>query len=230
MRFLKSGLLILVISLIGVPLVGGQQPATGTRSGQDTIKIKLPKPVFIGTPQNMQVPNLEKPLGKPRPPFLAPAGTKNVALRKTVHSSDEMPIIGDLTLITDGDKEADEGSFVELGPFSQNVTIDLGSPHDIYAIVVWHYHNQPRVYFDVVVQVANDKDFISDVKTVFNNDHDNSSAMGAGKDMNYVETAEGKLVDAKGVTGRYVRLYSKGNTNNDLNHYTEVEVYGKPAK
>jgi hypothetical protein len=27
-----------------------------------------------------------------------------------------------------------------------------------------------------------------------------------------------------------VRLYSSGNTSNDLNHYVEVEVYGTPAK
>ena len=226
----RPGILILAIFLLFAVSGLAQQSNTANQSNLDTIKIKLPKPVFIGTPQNMQVPNLEKPLGKPRPPFLAPAGTKNVALKKTVHSSDEMPIIGDLTLITDGDKEANEGSFVELGPFKQQVTIDLGSRHEIYAIVVWHYHNQPRVYFDVVVQVSDDKDFIKDVKTVFNNDHDNSSGLGAGKDMNYVETAEGKLIDTKGVQGRYVRLYSKGNTNNDLNHYTEVEVYGKPVK
>jgi hypothetical protein len=207
-----------------------QQPVQTDDASLITLDIKLPKPVFIGTPQNMQVPNLEKPLGKPRPPFLAPAGTKNVALKKTVHSSDEMPIIGDLSMVTDGDKEANEGSFVELGPFMQHVTIDLGSKHDIYAIVLWHYHNQARVYYDVVVQTAEDKDFIKEVKTIFNNDHDNTSGHGAGKDLNYVETAEGKLIDAKGLPGRYVRLYSKGNTNNDLNHYTEVEVYGKPSK
>jgi len=45
-----------------------------------------------------------------------------------------------------------------------------------------------------------------------------------------VETAEGKLIDAKGVQGRYVRLYSNGNSNNDLTHYIEVEVYGKPVR
>ena len=30
--------------------------------------------------------------------------------------------------------------------------------------------------------------------------------------------------------GRYVRCYSKGSTADDQNHYTEVEVYGVPAK
>jgi hypothetical protein len=29
------------------------------------------------------------------------------------------------------------------------------------------------------------------------------------------------------VAGRYVRLYSNGNTANTANHYIEVEVWGK---
>jgi hypothetical protein len=48
--------------------------------------------------------------------------------------------------------------------------------------------------------------------------------------MHYVETSEGKLIDAKGVRARYVRLHSQGNSSNDLNHYIEVEVFGKPAE
>jgi len=80
------------------------------------------------------------------------------------------------------------------------------------------------------VQVADDAGFTKNVRTVFNNDHDNTSALGAGKDMNYVETSEGKLVDAKGAIARYVRLYSKGNNANELNHYVEVEVWGRVPK
>ncbi|MCK4628409.1 MAG: hypothetical protein KAT56_05360, partial [Sedimentisphaerales bacterium] len=115
-------------------------------------------------------------------------------------------------------------------PFKQNVTIDLDSPHEIYAILVWHFHKQARVYFDVVVQVADDADFITNVRTIFNNDHDNSSGLGIGKDMHYVETSEGKLIDAKGAVAQFVRFYSNGSNANDLNHYIEVEVWGKPAK
>ncbi len=191
--------------------------------------IKLPKAMFKGTPPNIQgVTNLEKPLGKQRPPFYAPAGTENVALGKPVTGTDEEPIIGELEMITDGDKQASDGSYVELGPFMQSVTIDLGAEFDIYAILFWHYHSQARVYFDVIVQVADDPDFTTNVKTLFNNDNDNSSGLGVGKDMNYVETNEGKLIDAKGARARYVRLYSNGNSSNELNHYIEVEVFGKP--
>jgi len=195
------------------------------------IDIELPKPMFVGTPQDTRVANLEKPSGKPRPPFLAPAGTTNVALGKSVASSDEEPIIGEIEMITDGDKEAADGSYVELGPFVQQVTIDLEAMHEIYAIVIWHYHKQARVYFDVIVQVADDPDFITNVRTLFNNDIDNSAGIGVGEDMHYTETNEGKLIDAKGLKARYVRLYSNGYTgSNELNHYIEVEVYGKPAE
>ena len=194
------------------------------------IEIELPKPMFIGTPQNIGVERLEKPLGKPRPPFMAPLGTINVALGKPVVSTDEEPIIGEIAMITDGDKEGMDGSFVELGPFEQHVTIDLGAKHEIYAIVLWHYHKQARVYFDVVVQAADDPDFITYVKILFSNDFDNSSGLGVGNDFHYVETAEGKLIDVKGIQARYVRLYTNGNNSNDLNHWIETEVYGRPVK
>lgn len=194
------------------------------------IPIQLPKPMFEGTPQNLAVPNLQKPLGRPRDPFLAPAGVTNVAKGKPVTSSDMEPVIGEIEQVTDGDKKGAEGSFVELGPARQQVTIDLGAVHEVYAVLLWHYHKTPRVYLDVVVQLADDADFKKNVRTVFNNDHDNTSGLGAGQDMNYVETAEGKLVDAKGSRARYVRLYSSGSNANELNHYVEVEVFGRPAK
>ncbi len=220
----------ILLFLITLTLLTGNGLTQDTNNDLVPIDIKLPKPMFVGTPQNMQVKNLEKPLGKARPPFLAPAGTKNVAAGKSLTSTDDEPVIGEIEMITDGDKEAGDGSFVELGPFTQHITVDLEKQHNIYALVIWHFHKQPRVYYDVIIQTANDPDFIEGVQTHFNNDNDNSSGQGVGKDMHYVETSEGKLIDTKGIAARYVRLYSNGNTNNDLNHYIEVEVYGKPVK
>jgi hypothetical protein len=191
------------------------------------ISIKLPKAMFVGTPSNLSIPNLEKPLGKPRPPFYAPKGTKNIALGMPVTGSDTYPTIGDLKFITDGTSEAEEGYFVELGPMKQWVMIDLKKPQTIYAIVMWHYHKQPRVYFDVIVQIADDAKFSKNVRTLFNNDTKNQCGQGAGKDLNYVETAEGKLIDAKGQKAQFVRLFSRGSNADDLNHYIEVAVYGK---
>lgn len=130
-------------------------------------------------------------------------------------------------MLTDGDRSGEEGSFVEIGPGKQHVTVDLGAPHEIYALLFWHYHNSPRVYFDVVVQIADDAGFTKNVRTLMNNDHDGTSGLGRGVDLNYIETSEGRLVDGKGAIARYVRLYSNGNSANDLNHYVEVEVYGR---
>jgi hypothetical protein len=194
------------------------------------LEIRLPKPMFAGTPQDARTPNLERPRGGPRPPFLAPVGTTNVALGKPVSSSDPEPVIGSLSAITDGDKEAAEGSFVELSPGPQYVTIDLQERCDIYAVLVWHYHRWPRAYFDVVVQVSDDPAFKTTVMTIFNNDTGDSLGLGAGKDLSYVETYEGKLMEGKGAQSRYIRLFSNGNTHDDLNHYTEVEVYGRPLR
>jgi hypothetical protein len=195
------------------------------------IDLKLPKPAFKGTPKHVPPgTNLEKPRDKPREPFLAPPGTTNVALGKEVTSSDHDPIVGELKLVTDGDKAAAEGAYVELGPGTQWVQIDLKQGCAIHALVVWHYHINARVYRDVVVQLADDPDFISNVRTLFSNDHDNSSGLGAGESQEYWETYEGKLIDAKGAQARYVRLYSKGSTSDDQNHYVEVEVWGSPVE
>ena len=68
-------------------------------------------------------------------------------------------MIGELEQVTDGDKEGTEGSFVELGPGVQHVTVDLGTPQEVFAVVFWHFHKTPRVYFDVVVQLADDAAF-----------------------------------------------------------------------
>jgi len=195
----------------------------------EPLPLSLPKPLFEGTPQNLKVPNLEKPTGKMRPAFLAPSGTTNVARGKPVSSSAAEASVGELEMLTDGEKSGQDGTYVELPPGVQSVTIDLQDKFTIYAIVLWHFHKQARVYLDVIVQVADDPDFLTNVRTLFNNDRDNAAGLGAGKDLNYVETAEGRLIDARGVIARYVRLWSNGNNINALNHYVEVEVYGKQA-
>jgi len=199
--------------------------AATTVLAQDKVPLKtdLPKPLFVGTPVPIKVPNLEPaPKGK-RPDFLVPVGTVNLAKGKKVTASDSDPVIGTLDLVTDGDKEGDEGSWVELAPGKQWVQIDLEKSAEISAVLVWHFHSQARAYFDVVVQVSDDPKFEKDVTTIFDDTVD------TGKDLAYIETYEGKLIDAKGAKGRYVRLYSKGNTTNKMNHYIEVEVWGKPA-
>jgi hypothetical protein len=219
-RILTRSLLLLVAMLSS--LAAQQDP------NKTELKLKLPKPMFIGTPTNIKSANLEVITGKPRGPFYVPKGTALLSLKKPVTSSDSLPVIGELDMLNDGEKAGGDGYFIELGPAPQWVQIDLGASHPLYAILAWHYHTQARVYRDVIVQVSDDPAFKTGVTTVFNNDHDNSSKLGVGKDKEYVEVAEGRLFDPKGAKGRYVRLSSNGNTTNDLNHYVEVEVYGLP--
>ena len=228
----------LAIGLLTAGVVRAQDAPPVGPNGEKLVAldVKLPKPLFQGTPKNIKAsPTMEKYSEKPRAAFYVPEGITNIALNKKVTSSDNAPIIGELSMVTDGDKEGSDGSFVELGPGTQWVQIDLGKRSDIYALVVWHYHGEGRVYHDMVIQAADDADFIENVKTIFNNDFDNSSGLGLGKNLEYIDDYRGKLIDArtdKGqpVKGRYVRLYSKGNTSNDLNHYIEVEVFGKAAQ
>jgi len=213
-------------------IITGLAAWCGAAETRVPLKTDIPEEVLAGTPPEvlaMLFPGLEKPPeGKP-PEFLVPPGTVNLALKKPVTSSDENPILGKIAFVTDGNKEGSEQSFVELGPGKQWVQIDLEKPSEVYAIYLWHYFREARSYRDVIIQVADDAKFTRNVRTVFNCDQDGSLELGVGKDTPWIETYFGKLIDAKGVKARFVRLYSNGNTANDLNHYVEVEVFGKPS-
>lgn len=196
--------------------------------GTVPLKLKLPAPAFIGTPTDIPVgANVEIPTGKPRPALLVPAGLSNVALGKHVTSSSTNVDQTDLQKITDGDKESRESSVVLLRKGPQWVQIDLGAEESIYAIVFWHNHDSPKIYHGVVAEVSDDPTFKSGVQVLFNNDNANLDGLGVGKDREYFETNEGKLLDTKGVKARYVRLYSDGSTESRLNEYLETEVYGR---
>ena len=191
------------------------------------LKIEFPPPILTGTPVPAKLANLESPNAKP-PQILVPPGVTNLAKGKKVTASDSAPVIGDLSLITDGDKDSEEGYFVELDRGLQWVQIDLGAAAELYAIAVWHYHSQARAYLAVIVQVSDDPEFKKDVRTLFNNDDKNLAGFGVGTAPAYLEKNTGRVIPANKAVARYVRLYSAGNTANELNHYIEVEVFGRP--
>lgn len=219
---------LIAISALALTACGGKSSSSsGGTPGGVPLKTTLPPELIEGTPKPMNVPNLvQAPTSEPE--FLVPAGTELLSKGKKVTSSDENPIIGSLDLVTDGDKDAGEGYFVELLDGTQWVQIDLEKSATISAIWLWHFHSQKRAYNDVVIQISDDAAFKTGVTTVYNNDYDDSSKLGKGSDNPYVESRFGLIADGKGTKGRYVRLYSKGNTSNEMNHYIEVEVYGKP--
>ena len=229
------------ISALALSSCGKKAETTATESGSNTtaapaapggtaggvpLVSTLPPELIEGTPKPMKVPNLVQAPTK-APEFLVPEGTVLLSKGKKVTSSDDNPIIGDLTLITDGEKDAGEGYFVELLDGTQWVQIDLEKSASLSAIWLWHFHSQKRAYNDVIIQISDDAEFKTGVTTIYNNDYDESSKMGKGTDNPYVESRFGLIADAKNTKGRYVRLYSKGNTSNEMNHYIEVEVFGK---
>ena len=225
---------------------GGGDVAAGAAGTQSPALVPLglsfPTPTFNGTPLPLSwyrgVPNLEdRSRWRPkRGPFLVPPGTTNIALGQFVASNDPQPIIGELAQITDGQKEGCDGYFVELWagwnrnrkPVPTWVQIDLQNESSIYAVLIWRGWGT-NITLDMVVQLSNDPDFAEGVVTVFNNDHDNSSGLGLGHDKAYVESYQGKLIDCKGFTARYVRLYSRGShrSGETDNQYVEVEVHGR---
>jgi hypothetical protein len=232
----QTALLALISTVVIFTGCGDEAPPSDSKvaspnsavsiAGSMPLTTEIPPELIEGTPQPIKVPNLE-PVPTSAPVLMVPEGTQLLSADKSVTGSDDFPIIGELSYITDGDKEAGEGYFVELMDGLQWVQIDLEAPADLSAIWVWHYHSQARAYHDVVVQVSNDPTFESGVTVLFNNDYDNSAKQGKGSSKPYVDSRYGKLIDAKGANAQYVRLYSNGNTANDMNHYIEVEVYGK---
>ena len=223
----------LLLALIGPRSAGARSAgAADDTAAADAGKVKLevgkPKRAYerrpIHVPKEILV-RLDKPWAEP-PPLMVPKGTRLLSRGRPVTSGQSKFLRGSLDLVTDGDKEAADERFVDLGPGVQWVQIDLGRPAAVHAVAVWHDHREMWIYRDVVVRVSNDADFAAGVTTLYNNDDGGGSELGVGSDNLYVESHHGKVIDAKGVKARYVRLYSDGNSAEDVNHYTEVEVYG----
>jgi hypothetical protein len=106
--------------LLALAPVGAQAPA-----GKEELKLKLPKPMFVGTPTNIRSPNLEKVTGKSRGAFYVPKGTVLLSLKKKITSSDSAPVIGEL----DEDQRRREGGrrrvLRRAGP---DAAVDPGRP------------------------------------------------------------------------------------------------------
>lgn len=206
------------------------KPAAHSASGSDleVARFELPPRTYHSGPRQFKGAQTEAVLSdKRRAAVMLPKGASNIALKKPVTASDDAPIIGTLAMITDGDKQASEGSWVELGPGTQWVQVDLQKVSTLYGALLWHYHAEYRVYRDIIVQVADNPDFITNVRTFYNNDRDNSSGLGKGADPEFYDTFQGQWIPFKQpVRARYIRFYSRGNSSDPQNQYIEVEVWG----
>lgn len=185
-----------------------------------------------GYPRNVQLPpNLREEVR--RPEFMVPPDVENVALNQPVTSSMAFePIVGELSQITDGVKTSGEFDFVELDFGPQWVQVDLGDQKELFAVVLWHFYRNTIVYKDIIVQTADDKAFTANVRTLFNNDVENNTGLGAGSDDTFGARWWGEIVDARtpqgeGTPARYVRVYTDGGYGNEPTRWVEIAVYGR---
>jgi len=215
------------VALLGIPACDG---GAGGSANQVPLDYDIPRELTIGTPKDIDVENLETSPNEE--PIMVAEGHELLSHGKPVTTSDDgIPWQGTPDMITNGEVDGNEGfSFILGSPGLQWVQIDLEDTYFIDAVVFWHFFREDRVYHDVIVQVSNDENFETGVTTLFNNDHDNSSGLGAGSDRAFIGTNRGKQVAGNGTEARYVRLYSNGNTDNDLNEYIEVQVFGRPLE
>ena len=222
MKTFVSHLVLMVAAVFAFALVA---PSAAVAEDIE-LPFEMPEAFFGGTPLDYWSPNLEAESYKARAPFKAPSGTALISKGKPVTGSANASL-GQLKQVTDGDKDYGKKSVLELPSGTQWVQIDLEAEKEVYAILLWHWHEGKRVYYDIVAQASNDANFKDGVTTIYNNDADNSSGLGAGQDKEYIENNQGRLIDAKGVKARYIRLYSKGGTANENNNYIEAEIWGK---
>ncbi|HWY78162.1 MAG TPA: hypothetical protein VN281_21280, partial [Verrucomicrobiae bacterium] len=167
--------MILVALLCGTYL-RADDASNSNAPGLVPLKLKLPEPVFAGTPREApKGVDMEPTPTQPPPPLMVPADVRNVAPGKKITCSDKGVTAAALARITDGNKSAEEDSAALLRKGLQWIQFDLGAAHEIFAIVFWHAHDTPKVYRSVIVQVADDADFTQNVRTLYNNDRDNSA-------------------------------------------------------
>jgi hypothetical protein len=228
---MKKSLLLLLSFALCLASLALSSASAADSDATVPLVLRLPAPALKGTPKDIPITaNIEAPSDKPRPPMMVPAGLKNIAPSAKITASDKNASPDALARLVDGQKEATDENIVSFRKGTQWVQLDFGAPQEIFAVVIWHAYNSGQLYHDVIVRVSDDPNFVENVRTIYNNDYDNSSGLGAGTDKEYFESNEGRLIDAKGVKGRFIRFYSKGSTDGVLNEYTELEVYGRPAK
>src|SRR5436190_21461831 len=114
-----------------------QAPIAAETSKLVPLEIKIPAAAFKGTPAQIATNTYTEPFSEaPPPPLMVPDDAKNLApLAKLTTSSTYGA--DKLAQLVDGDKEASEQSVVLLKKATQYVQTDLGSPAEIFAIVIW---------------------------------------------------------------------------------------------
>lgn len=215
--------MVLVLAVSGVAVFAAEEAAPPP----GTVKLtpELPPPGPMGTPSGY----ISKAFDwKDQEPLFVPEGAALLSVGRPVTSGDNKTRPDALKKITDAKKSWEESYVVTLSPGLQWVQVDLGEEQKIDAVAVWHAYEREKAYHDIIVKISNEPEF-KEATVLYNNDFDLSAEMGEGQDKEYFENRFGRIIDGKGTAARYVRLYSQGNSEDDANHYIEVEVWGRPA-
>ncbi|WP_158289582.1 fibronectin type III domain-containing protein [Paenibacillus flagellatus] len=215
------------------------EPAPAAASSAQTMKVKgLPSgsTVYfamktIGT--GGQVSNLSSVAS------IATMPVVNVALGKPVSTNASSTSGEPLSALTDGVTARDKYVLYGVSDGPKWAQVDLGQAYDVARVNIrndWGVSGAYRTGKDLIVQLSNDPTFAGGVTTIFNNDGDNSSGLGAGTDEEYVEPGDGSGKDillADPVNARYVRYWANGHVRvngqvNTVDTPVEIEVYADP--
>jgi hypothetical protein len=226
-----------ILCLIGIfglascskPTVSVPSNEPGASPGDHILlQTELPAEIISGTPKDLAIPNLDK---SKQSPIKIPQSSAIISKGKPVACSDKAdPFEGEIAFVTDGEKDGNEGFSVIIGEGPHWIQVDLGASHFVDAVVLWHFFKNDRVVNDVIVQASDDPEFKTGVTTLFNNDSDNTSGQGIGNDRPYIGYHTGRQIPGNGTKARYVRTWSNGSTDNKMNEFIEIEVWGRPEE
>ena len=218
----KFGPMLLVfLGLCGGSLLAGD--AAGTNAADMVpLVLKLPAAHYAGTPpQGTTFSGIQD---TPDPTVKIPKGVKNIAPQAKLTCSAKSITRAELAKVTDGDKEAEEDSVVDLPKGLQWIQFNFSTPQDIYVIAIWHAHDSRKVYHSVIAQVADDPDFTENVRTLFNNDRENKEGLGAGTDRQYFEIFPRQAHRCRGSAGPLRPPLLGWQHGEHFKRYTEVEI------
>src|SRR5262245_52354316 len=146
---LRAALFVICVVFFSLSLAPSAHAQSTNSAPLVPLKIELPSPAYKGTPKNVPIgPYTDPPSDQPRAPFMVPAGLTNLARAAKVTSSDKNPTREQLAKVVDGDKDSADSSILLLRKGTQYVQLDLGTPCELFAIVLWHAHNAAKVYHD----------------------------------------------------------------------------------
>jgi len=190
----KSGLQISGLPRVALNLLLACKPIPAERPKKAWFRWKSTScPCLQGDAKGHPAQFLRRPLSdNPASADDGPAGPEEPRLRRETHQQRPANATPEtLAKITDATKKPPTRASFSCARH-QYIQMDLGTPSELFAIVIWHAHNSAKVYHDVIVQVADDAEFTKNVRIIFNNDQGQQLEAGRRHGSRILRTNEGK--------------------------------------